>query len=316
MHWFERAPLSVRCPCVAAEKGDVEMLQLLVAGGASLKPLPDDKYGYAPIHWVAKRNRGADVTQALLECGADINQPTRGGLTALHVAVQNDSFDAMRTLLPLSDLQAQSKDGYAAVHHAAMRGSVEAIRLLVESGAEIDNRATGTDGNGWTALHVACWAPDVNKGADASKWVAVVEGLLSHGADPMLSTAAGMTPLHVAARYGQVAIIRKLAAAKGLDLEARDKKGHTAVHYAANSGHRETLELLVGELGMSDSARSEAGKTPLDVAKKGAAKEYLEHLLGAEDEPEPQPTDSVRPPDGMAPEPEPEREREPEPEPR
>ena len=65
---------------------------------------------------------------------------------------------------------------------------------------------------------------------------AVVALLLEHGADVNGQSHVGrMTPLHMAARRGTVAIAEALLAA-GADVEARDAKGETPLRRAVNIG--------------------------------------------------------------------------------
>lgn len=83
----------------------------------------------------------------------------------------------------------QDDDGYTALHRAAYNGHTEAIKLLIEYGADIGSRTK----DGWQPLHCAC------------KWnkTLSVETLLQHGADPNSQSHGGLTPLHMAASNNQ-----------------------------------------------------------------------------------------------------------------
>ena len=70
------------------------------------------------------------------------------------------------------------------MYAAATRGHVEAMRVLVEAGAEVDR----ADTDGCTALFVAA-----QKGH-----VEAIRILLDAGADPNRATNTGVTPLAVA----------------------------------------------------------------------------------------------------------------------
>jgi ankyrin repeat protein len=69
------------------------------------------------------------------------------------------------------------------------------------------------------------------------------------------------TPLHLAARYGRVAILHELVRA-GADVNGRGFHGWTSLHYAARSGYLEIIEVLL-------NAGAEAGA--LDNDKRTAA---------------------------------------------
>jgi ankyrin repeat protein len=77
---------------------------------------------------------------------------------------------------------------------------------------------------------------------------------------PSPTEAARYTGLHAAARQGDVAAIRKLAASKA-DLNARDPHGRTPVHVAAFAKQREALRALVqagAELNLLENDRYDA----------------------------------------------------------
>ena len=73
------------------------------------------------------------------------------------------------------------------------------------------------------------------------------------------------TPLHLAARKGDVAAIRALTLA-GAGLDARDDAGQTPLHVAACWCNPAAATTLAG-LGADLSARDRYGRTPLDLAR-------------------------------------------------
>jgi ankyrin repeat protein len=70
----------------------------------------------------------------------------------------------------------------------------------------------------------------------------LVQRLLASGGDPNLQDDRGQTPVHLACREGDLAVVRALVAAGGL-LNAEDERGNTAVFYAVR-GFGETTECL------------------------------------------------------------------------
>jgi len=90
----------------------------------------------------------------------------------------------------------------------------------------------------------------------------VVRPLIRRGPD--VNTPRGpeaQTPIHMAARRGNLAIARVLLDG-GADLEARDKKGETPLRRAVNCGHPEFVSLLLAH-GADVNARDDAGKSML-----------------------------------------------------
>ena len=94
-----------------------------------------------------------------------------------------------------------------AIHALAESGDLDALRSLVEKHPKLVNerrvfrqprKPVSTDD--YTALHHAA----------AAGRSAVVEFLLKHKADPNADSGGGWTPLHIAARRGDLEVIRAL----------------------------------------------------------------------------------------------------------
>ncbi len=119
----------------AAKSGRIDVLALLLEHGAHIDGAP---YRGTPLIWAAANGRH-DTIHRLLDHGADVNQRTTfgglshgSGVTALHLAAQNNHALAVRALLDRG-ADASITD---ALYHATPRGwaehdgATEALRLL------------------------------------------------------------------------------------------------------------------------------------------------------------------------------------------
>lgn len=68
-----------------------------------------------------------------------VNEPVTQGLCALHYAVWQQHYDAVRLLLVRgANINSVDDCGYSAIHLAAEHGYIEMAKLLIESGAKVD----------------------------------------------------------------------------------------------------------------------------------------------------------------------------------
>ncbi len=121
----------------------------------------------------------------------------------------------------------------ADIHKAAQKGDMETVRSLVENNPDLVN---AVDDSKRTPLHYAA----------LSQNPALVEFLISRGADIKARELNGGTPLHFAAYGGNTAVVSILIQ-KGSDLHAKNNMGQTPAFYAAMNGHLEVLQNLVNE---------------------------------------------------------------------
>lgn len=104
-----------------------------------------------------------------------------------------------------------------------------------------------------------------------------VERLIGEGANVNKATsAAAFTPLHVAAQFGDEAMVYLLLE-HGADLKARDGLGRSALHWAASSGNRNLINLFIDK-GIPADTQEHSGETPLHTASVFAMRESIEAL--------------------------------------
>lgn len=150
----------------------------------------------------------AQAVEQLLQQGANVNARTRGGLTALSLAVIRGYDSIALTLIERgASLDARDKSGdrqqmspgYSPVHYAAIYGRTRVLERMLQAGVSPDLR----DKNGRTLMMLAA----ENGHADT------VRLLLRHGANPRTVSALGETVLDCAKRGKNPTVIRLLEVA-------------------------------------------------------------------------------------------------------
>jgi len=143
---------------------------------------------------------------------------------------------ALQTLLravrnnPAKLNEVQSDSGKTVLQSAVSQSSVEAIKALLDAGADPDTQ----DSNGKTALHFAGNVED----RDKSK--ASLSALLAAGADPNMQDDDGDTVLHKVARRTQD-LVEVLINHPGIKPNLRNRQGKTPLtlareQYGENGG--------------------------------------------------------------------------------
>ena len=282
----------------AAQSGNADVVRQLLVAGAD--PNPAVTRGQTALMWAANRGYG-DVVKALLDHGADYSAHSlvreqyvksekeqdssalykywieEGGNTPLIFAARSGDLQSVRHLVDAgADVNQLSAFGTSPLIMAVHGGNPEAIAYLLDHGAEVDSSASGH-----TALHDAVLRGNL----------AAVRVLLEHGANveallekptPVRRQSTdynfhdalvGATPLWLAARFGEAAIMQELldhgadphvvntvtypAQRMGEDFMA-EEGDISVLMAAAGMGHRRlrmswgTPERRAGQLGLSN----------------------------------------------------------------
>jgi ankyrin repeat protein len=194
----------------AARYGRSEVVHGLLSRGAD--PDAATGMGETPLHYAVLANAGTDCMAALLDAGADIDEETDEGVTALMVAARTAHLDMVEWLLDHgAGVDARTVTGDTALIMASdgrnewardfsFNSRLEqCLRRLVQAGADIN----AANDMGVTAVYAATW------GFDAGR----VSCLLELGADPNIADRDGRTPLSVAQAKGHAAMVEALTSA-------------------------------------------------------------------------------------------------------
>ena len=298
-----------------ARTGAADSVRALLDAGAGNVNARESSRGQTALMWAVAQGH-PDVVRLLIERGADVHARTEtrsllvslggrgaeragnlplGGFMPLLFAARQGSVDSARLLLDAgADVNETAPDGASVLVVASFSGHGELAALLLSRGAE-PNAA----GAGYTALHTAVLRADAR----------LVKTLLAHGADPdvrltkgsrvpratnwwvLPGSLAGATPFLLAAKYGDVAIMRILAES-GADpflpmrdgttplmmaagaawpngeIDRHDRRVPPEVAEALHSDERPNLQATRFALasGADVNARNEAGDTALHSA--------------------------------------------------
>ena len=180
-----------------------------------------------------------------------------------YAGVPNAKPENLRTLAQYTaDINAKNdSEGFTALMlTAANNQNSEAVRVLIEAGANVNAKST----KGGTAL---MFASVFNKNPE------IVKILIEAGADLNAENDEGNTALILSCVYSRAEIARILIES-GADLNHTNKHGATALMFAAGRNNADILHILV-DAGADTALKDESGKTALDHAKNDTAREIL-----------------------------------------
>jgi ankyrin repeat protein len=267
----------------AIRDGDRTAVKVLLRHGADVNARDEDA-ATALMH--AAADADLPMMKVLLEEGADVNATSKSGATALLWALHD--VDKVKLLLehgaknldealvggadipgatPVLKLLAEyganlqySKSGFTPLMAASRAGNLNAVRYLIDRGADVRARTK----SGYTALYgAASWPGNA----------AIIQTLLEHGADANAEVEVSQpihelfTPVLAATMHGDADSLERLLA-KGGNVNRQGRNyGPTPLIMAATTGSEATIRLLL-RAGADLNAKDALGNTPLKWARR------------------------------------------------
>ncbi|XEC97363.1 ankyrin repeat domain-containing protein [Paenibacillus tarimensis] len=216
----------------AVKSKNLEKVQQLLEMDEQLKNAKSEEGQTAVL--MAAYFRANEIKELLLEKGARLGPyeaAAVGNTARLHEIVSEAP----------NIVNSHSFDGYTPLGLAAHFGHEEAVRILLEHGADINLR--GKDGKlNNTPLHASIAGNHMN----------IVRLLLSSGANINSlcegELRPGYTPLHVAAHFNRLEIV-KLLLEHGANPLVRNHESLTPAEYALSRGNVEIAEIIQARTG-------------------------------------------------------------------
>jgi len=234
----------------AAQSGNPQVVQLLLAYGADASA-QNEYNGQTPLHIAAGQGNPA-VVDLLLTHGADVN--ARVALTV----TPSDQVSYLLTPLHLAALAGRREVTELLLAHGAdvntqVQSRENASRLLPDAYTDNYNRLVELGSlKGLTPLHCAIFV-----GQEA-----VVDTLLTYGADIEARDDSGRTPLHLASFWENTVAAAAQVLARGAIVDARDNSGATPLQLAMKKGRKAPADLFLAYEGNTSGKRNFEAKSP------------------------------------------------------
>jgi ankyrin repeat protein len=201
-----------------------------------------------------------DIVRYLVkELGANVNQTTLSGATALHNAARQGSLDVVQCLVKELGAAQALINGATPLYVAAHHGFLYVVQCLVK---ELD-----ADVN--AALLIAAQ----NANLDVLRCLAN-----DFGADVNKARKDGATPLYIAVQMANLDVLRCLVSEHGADVNQANGEGETPLMRAAILNNQTIVKKLVHK-GANVRAVTKSGSTAVSMLKaSGATAEQVAYL--------------------------------------
>lgn len=244
-------------------------------------------YNQTLLHCAATVDN-AELAEALIEAGANIEAKDREGLTPIYRAVSNSSIKVLRCLLKAGAITTAPKNySYSPLHRAVKYSFAKGVKLLIAAGADV--RARAADGeepihyiNAGHSINIhellcADAAMDVLGAKQRNSEPSLVtirkraykclQLLLENGADINALDQFGSNAVQIKIYSCDPHITKKLIES-GVSVNHPNHKGKTALHILLGGSLSTTdtrnLKVLL-ENGANPNLKDQDGKTPLNL---------------------------------------------------
>ncbi|KAJ3117731.1 hypothetical protein HDU96_005861 [Phlyctochytrium bullatum] len=218
---------------VAIDFDQVTIVELLLDNGVSANSILGEFEPKRAIFY-ALEDSGAEVLRLLLQRGANPNEVFESK-AALHRVAQWGHLQALKVLLEFgADTEVLDSEQATPLHYAVQGLQVECLAALLEACANVD----AVDEQGRTALSMAC----------AEGLRDIVRTLLDHGAE-VNAPETQCSPLHEVLECDntvpEVSDVVEMLLEAGARKDLRNGTGETPLHFAVKNGHAASVALLL-----------------------------------------------------------------------
>ncbi|KAL3123538.1 hypothetical protein niasHT_006617 [Heterodera trifolii] len=184
----------------AAQKGNFELCQMLVAKGAEVNQKTKDERGIVPLQMACGSGHLPIVKFFVERVGVDIESIDSNGDTVLVYALLGNKLEIGHFLIASgARTDRTNKFGISPMHICVTKGDLALCKFLVDNGANVNQKTSG--GDQLTPLLIAC----------AKGNLQIVKLLVEEGnADIEIANSQGNTALILALLKGKIEIARYL----------------------------------------------------------------------------------------------------------
>lgn len=218
---------------------------------------------FSDLHKVVLHVRPGSLREELQRSTAMLDTVDSTGRSPLSWAARRGEDEAVRLLLEHgADPNNKDNSNMTPLHYAAQAATPKCLLLLIEYGARICQSTRG-----WTALHYACSFHDD---------LAYTKPLLDHGADVNTRTYAGKTALYFAIIQNHLRNMAFLVK-NGANINVLDREGISPLAFSIKFRRLDAMKLLL-QSGAKHELRSDGDDNIIHLVAKFPDLEIIQYL--------------------------------------
>ena len=218
---------------------------------------------FSDLHKIILHIRPGNIQEEMQRSTASLDTVDSIGRSPLSWAAQRGDAEAVRVLLEYgADPNNNDSTKMTPLHYAAQAKTPRCLVLLIEYGVRITQQTKG-----WNALHYACTFHDD---------LAYVKPLLDCGADINKRTYVGKTALSLAILQNHLRSVAFLIRT-GADLDVPDNEGQSPLALSIKFSRFESMKLLL-QSGATHNLLSEGDETLIHLVAKFPDIKIIEYL--------------------------------------
>ncbi|KAH6953788.1 hypothetical protein BKA56DRAFT_625452 [Ilyonectria sp. MPI-CAGE-AT-0026] len=231
-----------------------------------------DICGWTPVHYAVVCNRDNESIDIddLVDAGADLRAQDLRGYTPVHYGCESRATAAeLQWKRILDEPPDQGVNGATPLHLAAGKGILSAFGLRTQQGNVLPTQTKPFMTKDYNGRAPVHWAATYGQ-VKVLKYLKAVINLTDN---------RGWTPLHLAVLHDRLEVVGKLVTFSA-DLQIRDQQDLTALDLARKKRNRRGSEILL-EHATGDTKRHHDGLAPLLLSiRDDAAAEQIKQLAG------------------------------------
>jgi ankyrin repeat protein len=241
----------------ALETRDKSLMKKIIDKGIDINA--QDINAFTCLYW-ATRYQWSDMVDFLIQNGANPDITDKAGYGPIHLSAQINNIDLLKALATkVSDINIKSNNKFemTALHLASKFGAIDAVRYLIQNGANKfatckDVMLNGDHNEGYSPLHLAAFTNKLN----------IVKCLIEEfGVKINPDIASSAEPFYLSVFQGSEELIRYMLD-RGAEVNKPSFDGDTPLHGVCYVGKIGVMRILK-EFGANSGAKNMDGKIPL-----------------------------------------------------